>query len=178
MDSLTPAERVAFVLHDIFDLPFGEVGQVLGRSTDAAKMLASRARRRVRVVAEQPSSGAANDREVVDAFFAAAGSGDLSGLLALLAPDAELHAVNPAGTVSVIRGAANIAAQAGRARAGAASGAVLRPITVRGAAGVVIIIRERPVTMMAFTVRHGLITEIRAVTDPGHLMQIVPSWVA
>src|SRR6202012_4853198 len=102
MDSLTPAERVAFVLHDIFDLPFGQVGQVLGRSTDAAKMLASRARRRVRVVSETEGTGDANDRRVVDAFFAAAGSGDLSGLLALLAPDAELHAANPEAAVNVV----------------------------------------------------------------------------
>src|SRR6201999_44346 len=73
MDSLTPAERVAFVLHDIFELPFGQVGQVLGRSTDAAKMLASRARGRVRVVPGQAGIGEPGDRAVVDAFFAAAG---------------------------------------------------------------------------------------------------------
>jgi hypothetical protein len=96
----------------------------------------------------------------------------------LLAPDAELHAVNPAGAVTVVQGAASIAAQAGRARAGAASGAILCPVTVRGAAGVVIIVRDRPITMMAFTVRNGLVTEIRAVTDPDRLMQVVPSWVA
>jgi RNA polymerase sigma-70 factor (ECF subfamily) len=178
MDSLTPAERVAFVLHDIFDLPFGQVGQVLGRSTAAVKMLASRARRRVRVVPPAPGSTATDDRPVVDAFFAAAGSGDLSGLLALLAPDAELHAVNPAGAATMIRGADKIAAQASRARAGAASGAALRPITVRGAAGVLIVVGGRPITVMAFTVRGGLITEIRSVTDPDRLMQLVPSWVA
>ena len=178
MDSLTPAERVAFVLHDIFDLPFGQVGQVLGRSTDAVKMLASRARRRVRVVPGQAGVGDPDDRAVVDAFFAAAGSGDLSGLVALLAPDAELHAVNPAGAVSMVQGPDKIAAQAGRARAGTASGAALRPITVRGAPGVLILVRGRPITVMAFTVHAGLITEIRAVTDPDRLMQIVPSWVA
>lgn len=178
MDSLTPAERVAFVLHDIFDLPFGQVGQVLGRSTAAVKMLASRARRRVRVVPGQAGAGAPDDRAVVDAFFAAAGSGDLSALVALLAPDAELHAVNPAGAVSMVQGPDKIAAQAGRARAGAASGAALRPITVRGAAGVLILVGDRPITVMAFTVRDGLITEIRSVTDPDRLMQIVPSWVA
>ena len=178
MDSLTPAERVAFVLHDIFDLPFGQVGQVLGRSTAAVKMLASRARRRVRVVPGQADVGDPNDRAVVDAFFAAAGSGDLSALVTLLAPDAELHAVNPAGAVSMVQGPDKIAAQAGRARAGVASGAALRPITVRGAAGVLILVRGRPITVMAFTVHDGLITRIRSVTAPDRLMQIVPSWVA
>src|SRR5207237_4310786 len=90
MDRLTPAERVAFVLHDIFDLPFGQIADILGRSSDAVKMLASRARRRVHVVPPKAPAGDADDRAVVDAFFAAAGSGDLSALLPLLAPDAEL----------------------------------------------------------------------------------------
>ena len=81
MDSLTPAERVAFVLHDIFALPFGQVADVLGRSTAAVKMLASRARNRVRLVAPDELREDAGDRAVVDAFFAAAGSGDLSALL-------------------------------------------------------------------------------------------------
>jgi RNA polymerase sigma-70 factor (ECF subfamily) len=175
MDSLTPAERVAFVLHDIFDLPFGQIADVLGRSTAAVKMLASRARRRVRVVAPEPGADHADDRAVVDAFFAAAGAGDMSALLALLAPDAELHVVNPEGA-TVVHGSAKIAAQAGRARAGAASGAALRPITVRGAAGVLIVIRNRPVSVLAFTVRDGLVTGIRSINDPDRLAQIVPSW--
>jgi RNA polymerase sigma-70 factor (ECF subfamily) len=175
MDSLTPVERVAFVLHDIFDLPFAQIAGVLGRSPDAAKMLASRARRRVRVVSRQAGAGDGDDRAVVDAFFAAAGSGDLTGLLALLAPDVELHALTRGGE-TVVPGAARIAAQANAAQAGAAAGAVLRPVTVRGAAGVLIVMRDRPVTIMAFTVRDGLITTIRSVTDPDRLMQIVPSW--
>jgi RNA polymerase sigma-70 factor (ECF subfamily) len=176
MDSLTPAERVAFVLHDIFDLPFNQVAEVLGRSTDAVKMLASRARRRVRVVAPEASTPSDDGRAVVDAFFAAAGSGDVSGLVALLAPDAELRALTPAG-VRVVEGGTRIAAQAGAARAGAASGAVLRPVTVGGAAGVLILVRDRPVTVLAFTVQGGLITGIRSVTDPDRLAQIIPSWV-
>src|SRR4029450_13293483 len=176
MDSLTPAERVAFVLHDIFDLPFDQIADVLGRSTNPSKMPASRARRRVRVVPREANAGDGDDRAVVDAFLAAAGSGDLSALLALLAPDAELGAFNREGG-SVVRGPAKIAARAGRARAGAAAGAVLRPITVRGAAGVLILVHNRPVTIMAFTVRDGLVTEIRAVTDPDRLAQLVPSWV-
>jgi RNA polymerase sigma-70 factor (ECF subfamily) len=176
MERLTPAERVAFVLHDIFDLPFGQIADVLGRSTGAVKMLASRARRRVRVVPRAPDAGGADDRAVVDAFFAAAGSGDLSALLTLLAPDVELRAFNHEG-VTVVHGAAKIAAQARAARAGAAAGGVLRPITIRGAAGVLIVVNDRPVVIMAFTVRGGLVTEIRTITDPDRLGQIVPSWV-
>jgi RNA polymerase sigma-70 factor (ECF subfamily) len=164
------------VLHDIFDLPFGQIAEALGRSTDATKMLASRARRRVRVVPPQACASDVDDRAVVDTFFAAARSGDLSALLALLAPDAELRAFNPRG-VTIVRDPAKIAAQATAARAGAAAGAVLRPITVRGAAGVLILIAGRPVTLMAFTVRDGSITQIRSIVDPGRLAQIVPSWV-
>ena len=175
MDSMTPAERVAFVLHDIFDLPFDQVAHVLGRSTDAAKMLASRARQRVRVVPAAGSADELDDRAAVDAFFAAAGSGNLSALLALLAPDAELRAYRRDG-VTVVHGAAIIAAQARAARAGAAAGATLRPITVRGAAGVLILVGERPITIMAFSVNGGLVTEIRSLTDRDLLAQLVPSW--
>jgi RNA polymerase sigma-70 factor (ECF subfamily) len=177
MDNLTPAERVAFVLHDIFDLPFGQIAYILGRSTDAVKMLASRARHRVRVVPPELRDNDADDRAVVEAFFAAAGAGDLSALLALLAPDAELHAFNPEG-VTVVQDPAKIAAQAGGARAGAAAGAVLQPITLRGAAGVLILVNDRPITVLAFTVRAGLITKIRSLTAPNRLAQIVPSWAA
>ena len=176
MDSLTPAERVAFVLHDIFDLPFSQVAEVLGRSTDAVKMLASRARRRVRLVAPEVHRDDADDRAVVDAFFAAAGSGDLSALLALLAPDAELRAFTPQG-VTVVQGAAKIAANAkGGASRGAVLRPVLRPVTARGASGVLIVIDGRPASVMTFTVREGLIAEIRSVADPDRLAQIVPSW--
>ena len=177
MDSLTPAERVAFVLHDIFDLPFGQIADVLGRSTDAVKMLASRARHRVRVVPPELRDSDADDRAVVEAFFAAAGAGDLSALLALLAPDAELHAFNPEG-VTVVQDPAKIAAQAGAARAGAAAGAFLQPITLRGAAGVLILVNDRPITVLAFTIRDGLITKVRSLTDANRLAQIVPSWAA
>jgi RNA polymerase sigma-70 factor (ECF subfamily) len=178
MHSLTPAERVAFVLHDIFDLPFGQIADVLGRSTDAVKMLASRARRRVRVVPGAAAAGEAGDRAVVDAFFAAAASGDLSALLAVLAPDAELRAHTPRG-VRVVHGADKIAAQArAGARAGVGSGAVLRPVAVRGAVGTLVLLGERPVSVVAFTVHHGLITEIRSFNDRDRLAQIIPSWVA
>ena len=176
MDSLTPAERVAFVLHDIFGLPFGQVADVLGRSTAAVKMLASRARTRGRLVAPAELREDAGDRAVVDAFFAAAGSGDLSALLALLAPDVQLHAFTPQG-VRLVRGAAKVAAQAGAgARRGAALRPVIRPVTVRRSAGMLIILDGRPMFVITFTVQEGLITEMRSVTDPDRLAQIVPSW--
>jgi hypothetical protein len=177
MDSLTPAERVAFVLHDVFDLPFGQIADVLGRSADAVKMLASRARRRVHVVPAAAGSGQAHDHGVVDAFFAAARSGDLSTLLALLAPDAELHAFSHSG-VRVVHGADKVAAQArAGARAGLGSRGVLLPVTVRGAAGMLVLLDHRPISVVAFSVRHGLITEVRSVNDPDRLAQIIPSWV-
>ena len=144
MDNLTPAERVAFVLHDIFGLSFHQIADVLGRSSNAVKMLASRARRRVRLVPPDVPLSDGGDRAVMDAFFAAAGSGDLSALLALLAPDAELRAFTSQG-VTRIQGAAKVAAQA---RGGASRGAVLRPVmrpvTVRGATGVLIVRHGRP----------------------------------
>lgn len=176
MDSLTPAERVAFVLHDIFDLPFDQIAGVLGRSTNAVKMLASRARRRVRVVAPGAHREDAQDRAVVDAFFAAAGSGDLSALLALLAPEAQWRAFTTDG-VSLVPGAAKIAAQA---RAGARRGGLLqpalRPVTASGAPGVLLVVDGRPISLMTFTLRERLITEIRSFADPERLAQIVPSW--
>lgn len=178
MDSLTPAERVAFVLHDIFDLPFVEVAEVLGRSTAAVKMLASRARQRVRIVPDSAATGEGDDRAVIDAFLAAAASGDLSGLVAALAPDAVLRSHGPRGA-RVVRGAERIASQArAGARAGLGSRRTLRPVTVRGAAGLLVLWDERPISVMAFTVREGLITEMRLFHDPHRLAQIVPSWVA
>jgi len=153
MDALTPAA-------------------ILGRSTAATKMLASRARGRIRLGTPATAADAAA-REVVDAFLAAAGRGDVAGLLAVLAPEAELRARSPKGTI-VVRGAGKIAT---RARAGARLG-VAHPALVDGAPGVLITVDGRPVTVMAFTVTGGAITMIRTLTDPGRLARVVPSWVA
>ncbi len=174
MDSLTPAERVAFVLHDIFDLPFGQIADVLGRSTDAVKMLASRGRHRVRLASPESGREDAQHCAVVDAFLAAAGSGDLSALITLLAPDAELHVFTAKG-VTLVRGAAKIAAQA---KVGASRGAAVRPLTARGTPGVLIVVEGRPVSVLTFTIREGLIVHMKSVTDPDRLAQLVPSWVA
>lgn len=174
MERLAPAERVAFVLHDIFDLPFSQIAEILGRSTDAAKMLASRARRRVRVVAPETNTATACDRAIVDAFFAAAASGDLAALLALIAEDAEFRGTTNAG-VMVLHGAVELADQARLARAGG-PGAIRRPIRIRGEAGVLIVRNGHPIAIFAFTVRNGLITQIRSVSDPPRLAQLIPSW--
>jgi RNA polymerase sigma factor (sigma-70 family) len=173
MDALTPAERVSFVLHDVFEVPFDAIAAILGRSTAATKMLASRARGRIRL--GTPAAGAdPAARAVVDAFLAAAGRGDLAGLLTVLAPEVQLRAQGPAGTV-VIRGAGKVAAQA---RIGTRPDALAHPAFVDGLPGVLITAGGRPVTIMSFTVTGGAITGIRALTDPGRLAQIVPSWVA
>ena len=175
MDALTPAERVSFILHDVFEVPFDAIAAILGRSTAATKMLASRARGRIRLGTPATAADAAA-REVVDAFFAAAGRGDLAGLLAVLAPEVELRTQGPDGTV-VVRGAGEVAARATMA-AGPRAGTVLHPVLVDGVPGVLITVGGRPVTVMAFTVADGAIAAIRVLTAPDRLAQVVPSWVA
>jgi RNA polymerase sigma-70 factor (ECF subfamily) len=136
-------------------------------------MLASRARGRIRL--GTPATGAdAAAREVIDAFLAAAGRGDLSGLLAVLAPEVELRACGPQGTM-VMRGAGQVAAQA---RRGARPDARGHPALIDGVPGVLVTVGGRPILVMAFTVTGGAITAIRMLTDPGRLAQAVPSWVA
>jgi RNA polymerase sigma-70 factor (ECF subfamily) len=173
MDALTPAERVSFVLHDVFEVPFDAIAAILGRSTPATKMLASRARGRLRLGAPKADTHAAA-RNVVDAFFAAAGRGDVAGLLNVLAPEVELRAQGPEGTV-IVRGAAQVAAQATMY---ARPDALVHRALVDGVPGVLVTVRGRPVTVMAFTVADGAVTAIRGLTAPARLGQIVPSWVA
>jgi RNA polymerase sigma-70 factor (ECF subfamily) len=173
MDALTPAERVSFVLHDVFEMPFDVIAAILGRSTPAAKMLATRARGRIRLGAPATAAYTAA-REVVDAFLAAAGKGDLEALLAVLAPEAEFRGVGPQGPF-VLRGAEQILRNA---RLGARPGARALPAVVDGLPGLLIIVNGQPVTVMAFTVADGTVTAIRGLTAPGRLAQIVPSWVA
>jgi len=173
MDALSPAERVSFVLHDVFEIPFDTIAATLGRSTAATKMLASRARGRIRLIAPATAADAAS-REVIDAFLAAARRGDLAGLLDVLAPEVELRTHGPEGTV-VVHGANEVAA---RARAGARPGALARPVLVDGLPGILVMAGGQPVTVMAFTVADGAITAIYVLTDPGRLAQVVPSWIA
>jgi RNA polymerase sigma factor (sigma-70 family) len=173
MDALTPAERVSFVLHDIFEVPFDGIAAILGRSTAATKMLASRARGRLRL-GTPPAVAHAAARDVVNAFFAAAGRGDVAGLLTVLAPEVEMRAQGPEGAV-VIRGAGEVAA---RATTFARPDALVHPALVDGVSGVLITVGGRPITVMAFTVADGAVTAIHALTAPTRLGQVVPSWVA
>jgi RNA polymerase sigma factor (sigma-70 family) len=176
LDTLTPAERLAFVLHDLFELPFGEIGPMVGRTPAAARQLASRARRRVKG-AELPAPDAdlARQREVVDAFFAAARGGDFDALVAVLDPGVVLRidagAARPAASMA-IRGADAVARQALTGLAGALRVARLRPALVNGAAGVVVTLRGRPMTVMGFTIVNGKIAEIDAIADPERVRTI------
>jgi RNA polymerase sigma-70 factor (ECF subfamily) len=171
LETLAPAERLAFVLHDMFAVPFDEIAPMVGRSPMAARQLASRARRRVRGVAPAPDADLTRQREVVDAFFAAARDGDFDALVAVLDPDVVLRADGgAAASASIeIRGAHAVAKGAS---AGAQLGRTLRPALVNGAAGVVVFERGRPVSVMGFTVARGKIIEIDVLTDPARLRRL------
>jgi RNA polymerase sigma factor (sigma-70 family) len=173
LDSLSPAERLAFVLHDMFELPFEEIAPMVGRSPAAARQLASRARRRVRgAELPAPDSDLARQRDVVDAFFLAARGGDFDALVALLDPDvvlrADFGARRPAASM-VIHGAAAVARQA---RMAALPAAHLHPALVNGAAGVVVTVGKRPFAVLGFTVTEGKIVEIDAIADPERVRRI------
>jgi RNA polymerase sigma factor (sigma-70 family) len=167
LDTLTPAERLAFVLHDMFDLPFEEIGRMVGRSPEAARQLASRARRRVKGAAvPEPDVDLAGQRKVVDAFIAAARAGDFDALVALLDPDVVLRGdFGPRRRPQVLRGAAAVAGQA-RLYQPLATTAEVRPALVNGSPGGVILVHGRPFAVMGFIVREGRIVEIDAIQDP------------
>ena len=175
LDTLTPAERLAFVLHDMFDLPFGQIAPVVGRTPAAARQLASRARRRVKGAGIQADPDLARQREVVDAFFCAARGGDFDALVAVLDPGVVLRidagARRPAASMAV-RGAAEVARQALTGLSTALRAVDLRPALVNGSAGVVVFMRGRPVTVMGFTVTEGKIAEIDAIADPERVGKI------
>ncbi len=182
LDTLAPAERLAFVLHDMFELPFEEIAPMVGRTPAAARQLASRARRRVKgATALAPDADLARQREVVDAFFLAARGGDLDALVAVLDPDVVLRidagARRPAASMA-IRGAAAVASQALTGLATALRAAHLRPALVNGAAGVVVTVRGLPVTVMGFTVVGGKIAEIDAIADPERARKIAAAVLA
>jgi RNA polymerase sigma-70 factor (ECF subfamily) len=162
LEALPPAQRLAFVLHDMFAVPFEDIAPIVGGTPTAARQLASRARRRVQG-APAPDADLGRQREVVDAFFAAARHGDFDALVAVLDPDVELRADlgDPAGT-RVTRGAAEVAASA---LMFAKTGRVARPAVVNGAAGVVISVDGTPVVVMAFIVRGDRIVAIEALGD-------------
>ena len=174
LDALTPAERVAFVMHDVFAVPFAEITTVLGRSQAAAQQLASRARRRVQG-APQPDSDSARQRQVVDAFFAAARDGDFEALVAVLDPDVEIRIDGGALRVDaslVLRGAAAVAAHTATY---SKLHSFVRPALINGATGVVIAPHGRLFSVMAFTVTNGKIAQIDALLDPERLGRLDPT---
>ncbi|WP_024760006.1 sigma-70 family RNA polymerase sigma factor [Streptomyces exfoliatus] len=165
LESLGPSERLAFVLHDLFAVPFGEIGQILGKSTAASKMLASRARRKVQAV-ERPTGVGRERREVVEAFLAAARRGDFEGLLRVLDPEVKLTVDTPSGVV-VTLGATKVAAGARLSAGAAAQG---RAVLVNGLPGIISWREDgTAVSVLAFTVVGGRITGITVVVDPAKL---------
>jgi RNA polymerase sigma-70 factor (ECF subfamily) len=166
LETLAPAERVAFVLHDLFAVPFEEIAPVVGRSPAAARQLASRARRRVHGAARAPDADRTRQREVVEAFLAASRGGNFDALLDLLDPDAVLRADRAAvqmGADEEIRGAPAVAeAFSGRARAA-------RPALVNGVPGLVWTQGGRPRLVFGFTITGGRIVQIDMVADPERL---------
>ncbi|WP_326675371.1 sigma-70 family RNA polymerase sigma factor [Streptomyces sp. NBC_01237] len=165
LESLGPSERLAFVLHDLFAVPFDEIGPILGRSTAATKMLASRARRKVRAN-ERPAAAVRERREVVQAFLTAARHGDFEELLRLLDPEVRLTVDTPSGVV-VTLGATKVAAGAQLSARAATQG---RSVLVNGLPGVVSWREDRtPLSVLAFTVIDGRITGMTVVIDPAKL---------
>jgi RNA polymerase sigma factor (sigma-70 family) len=167
LDRLTPAERLAFVLHDMFAVPFEEIGPIVGRSAEAARQLASRARRRVRG-GGVPDPDLVRQREVVEAFIAALRAGDFEGLLAVLDPELVVRA-DMSGAPSEIRGAA---AWAKGAVAYGHLAQLTQPALVDGAIGVVVAPRGKLARALRFTIANGKITEIEVIGNPARLGEL------
>ncbi|MFC4114524.1 sigma-70 family RNA polymerase sigma factor [Nonomuraea zeae] len=168
LDSLGPSERLAFVLHDLFAVPFDEIGKILGKSADASKMLASRARKKVQAP-QRPAASGRKQREVVQAFLAAAHRGDFEGLLRVLDPEVRLTVDTADGTV-VVLGATEVAAGARISAGGTVRG---QEVLVNGLPGIVAWHKDgTPVSVVAFTVVDGRIAAIASVTDPARLASI------
>lgn len=172
LDTLTPAERLAFVLHDIFAMPFEQVGAVLNRSPAAAKQLASRARQRLRGAGPRQSADVARQREIAGAFLAAARGDDFEGLLTILHPGVVLRADagdGPLGPSRLITGAREVAAQARRY---AALARFARPVLVNGLPGFLVAPDGEPLALIGLAVSDGTITEIDILADPERLSQL------
>ena len=172
LDTLDPGERIAFVLHDMFAVPFDQIAPIVERSTDATKKLASRARRKVRGTPVIPAAELARQRRVVTAFLTAARAGDLAGILAVLAPDVVRRAdasALPPGAAAVVRGARAVAegtaALAHRSQ-------VAEPALVNGTVGVVVAPRGRLLFVLTFLVEDDRITEYEVIADPARLRRL------
>jgi RNA polymerase sigma factor (sigma-70 family) len=167
LDRLSPPERLAFVLHDIFAVPFDEIARIVDRSPDAARQLASRARRRVRGEPAVPDADQETQRKVLDAFLIAAREGDFEGLVAILHPDVVLRAnLGPAGGMREVRGAEAVA---GQARTYSRLGLEIRPALVNGVVGAVATRGGEPFSVGALTIRDGKIIALDFLADPERL---------
>ena len=169
LETLAPAERLAFVLHDMFAVPFDEIAPIVDRSPEAARQLASRARRRVQGERVVPDPDLDRQREVVDAFLAAAREGDFDALVALLDPDVVLRSDSGGGVTLEVRGAEAVARRAG---AFSQAGLVIHPALINGAVGAVSTRDGRPFSVGAVTVRDGRIVEMDFLSDPQRLAQL------
>src|SRR5918997_2979341 len=170
LDTLAPPERLVFVLHDMFGLPFEDIAPMVDRSPAAARQLASRARRRVKgAEIRTPDADLARQREVVDAFFSAARGGDFDALVAVLDPDVVLRAEIGAAAPVAVRGSAAVARHAVMFKRPRAE---LHPVLVNGAAGVVASVDGRPFAVMGFTVSEGRIVEINGLCDSARIPKI------
>jgi RNA polymerase sigma factor (sigma-70 family) len=165
LETLSPAERLAFVLHDMFAVPFDDIARIVDRSPDAARQLASRARRRVRQT-PAPDADPTTQREVIDAFFAASRDGDFDGLVALLDPDVVVRADLGGGRSQEVRGVELVSKQAwGYAR----MGLLMRPALVNGAPGALVLRDGELFSIAGLTVRNGKIVEMDFMADPERL---------
>ena len=171
LETLTPAERLAFVLHDMFAVPFDDIAPIVDRSPEATRQLASRARRRVRGTAPTPDADLSAQWAVVDAFLAAAREGDFDGLVALLDPEIELRADGGEvpGLTRHLRGAEAVASQA---TMWSRVNLTMRRALVNGAAGMVALRDGQPFSVMACTVRNGRIAEMDILADPERVAQL------
>src|SRR5829696_1250526 len=175
LETLTPAERLAYVLHDMFSVPFDEIGAILERSPEAARQLASRGRRRIRSAHTTPhhADAPAHQEEVVKAFLAAARDGDFDALLAVLDPDIVERVDTGSGTIVEVRGALNVARRA--MAASQRDGLVGRPALINGAPGWVSVLDGELFAIGALTVHNGRITTLDILLDPARLARLDPT---
>jgi RNA polymerase sigma-70 factor (ECF subfamily) len=179
LETLTPAERLAFVLHDLFAMPFDEIGPIVGRSPDAAKQLASRARRRVRGSPTPSDAGRARQREVVEAFLRAARAGDIQGLLAVLDPDAVVRidaaariataAADAAPTVREVRGASTWVRQFVALSRGLR---FVQPALINGSVGLILASGGKLSRALTFTFTNAKVTQVEVIGNPARLRQL------
>ena len=172
LGTLSPAERLAFVLHDMFAVPFDEIAPIVGRSPATARQLASRARRRVQGADMVPDADLTTQREIVEAFLAASREGDFEALLAVLDPDVLLRIDGGAVRASLSKEVRGVRAVAEQTLTFSRLSPFVRPALVNGEAGVVVAPRGRPFAVMGFTVRRGKIVEIDVLSDPARLRQL------